>query len=280
MDWKGKVRPWKVSLFRTGMEDGLSRIDEIERAAALAGDILLSHASEDMEISRKSGHELVTAADLRSEEFLRERLREIEPGAGFLGEESSGGELPKPPFWIVDPLDGTNNFAHGYPMFSVSIAYWDGDRVARGCVYDPLRKEFFSAERGSGAFLNGAAVKCTEREDLSDCLVATGFPYHRREGDPGVDLSVLEFFLGKVQGVRRGGSAALDLSYVACGRLDGFFEESLKPWDMAAGCLLVTEAGGSVSAYSGGGWSVFSQGVVASGRSIHGPMRNGIRRGL
>lgn len=258
----------------------MSRIGEIQRAAAEAGDILLSHASGDMGISRKSGHELVTTADLRSEEFLRERLREIEPDAGFLGEESSGGVLPKPPFWIVDPLDGTNNFAHGYPMFSVSIAYWDGDRVARGCVYDPVRKECFSAERGSGTFLNGTAVKCTEREDLSDCLVATGFPYHRREEDLGVDLSALEFFLGKVQGVRRGGSAALDLSYVACGRLDGFFEESLKPWDMAAGCLLVTEAGGSVSAYRGGEWSIFSQGVVASGRSIHGLMRIGVRPGL
>ncbi|OPL18803.1 MAG: hypothetical protein AVO35_12870 [Candidatus Aegiribacteria sp. MLS_C] len=251
-------------------------LEEIERAAAEAGSILMETAREGPDIRRKSARELVTTADIRSEEFLRGRLSEIIPGAGFMGEESSSGGFPDPPFWIVDPLDGTNNYAHGFPMFSVSIALWEGDRVAFGCVHDPLRRETFSAEAGCGATLNGSRVSCTRRGDLSDCLVATGFPYSRKEGDPGVDLGVLAYFLQRVQGVRRGGSAALDLSYVASGRLDGFYEQSLKPWDMAAGCLLVMESGGKVTAYQGGAWTLSSGGVLASGPVIHDAMRRGI----
>lgn len=251
-------------------------LEEIGRAAAEAGSILMDTAREGPDVRRKSSRELVTSADIRSEEFLRRRLSEIVPGAGFMGEESSTGGFPDPPFWVVDPLDGTNNYAHGFPMFSVSIALWDGDGIAFGCVHDPLRGETFSAEAGSGATLNGRTISCTNRDELSDCLVATGFPYHRGEGDPGVDLGVLAFFLERVQGVRRGGSAALDLSYVACGRLDGFYEQSLKPWDMAAGCLLVMESGGMVTSYEGGGWTLFSGGVLASGPGIHAEMRSGI----
>ncbi len=252
-------------------------LDEIADIAGEAGEILLKVCARGMEISRKNDHELVTTADLRSEEFLRERLADIVPGAGFLGEETSDpGDLPDPPFWVVDPLDGTNNYAHGYPMFSVSIALWDGERVVFGCVHDPVRGESFTAEAGEGAWLNGSPIHCTSKEDLDECLIATGFPYHRKEGDLGLDLSTLEFFLERVQGVRRCGSAALDLSYVACGRLDGFFEEHLKPWDMAAGHLLVTEAGGITSCYRGGEWTLKSGGILASGRNIHSRMRDGI----
>jgi myo-inositol-1(or 4)-monophosphatase len=253
-------------------------LSKVETAAREAGAILLQVADAGMEISSKNHHELVTTADLRSEEFLRKRLAEISAEAGFLGEESSGGRFPPPPFWVVDPLDGTNNYAHGYPMFSVSIALWDGEEVILGCIYDPLREECFSAETGRGASLNGHGISCTERRSLEESIVATGFPYHRAEDDLGLDLGALEYFLGRVQGVRRCGSAALDLAYVACGRLDGFFEEYLKPWDMAAGSLIVREAGGLVSSYSGDRWSLDSQGVVASGRFIHGIIIEGVKR--
>lgn len=253
-------------------------IEEVINAAKAAGSILIETADSGLEISRKSSHELVTNADMLSEEFLRTSLGRIEHHAGFLGEESSGDKPPDPPFWIVDPLDGTNNYSHGYPAFSVSIAYWNGMDISLGCVYDPLRDECFHATSGSGAWMNDRRIRCTKRKELSECLIATGFPYHRKENDLGVDLSDLEFFLGRAQGIRRGGSAALDLAYVACGRLDGFWEEHLKPWDMAAGSLIVREAGGRVSAYCGGGWTPGSGGIVASGSEIHPLMLEGIGR--
>lgn len=251
-------------------------IDDIIRAAHEAGSILLDAAGRDMEITKKNNHELVTKADLLSEKHLKNRLQEIKPEAGFLGEESWDGDFPEPPFWIVDPLDGTNNYAHSHPVWAVSIAYWNGNEIEHGCVFDPGRKETFSASKGSGTRLNGHQVFSTVTEKMSDCLFATGFPYHRKENNLGLDLEVLKYFLGRVQGIRRGGSAALDLSYVACGRLDGFWEEHLKPWDMAAGYLLVTESGGEVSAYEGGKWSPASCGAVASGRPIHNKMLLGI----
>ena len=250
-------------------------IDEIIQAAREAGSILLD-AQNGASVSRKSGHELVTSADLLSEKYLKKRLLKIDPKAGFLGEESWEGVFPAPPFWIVDPLDGTNNFAHGYPVWAVSIAYWNGNDVEYGCVHDPGRNETFSASRGSGAWMNGSQIFSTGVTDISDCIFATGFPYHRKIDDPGIDLGVLRYFLERVRGIRRGGSAALDLAYVACGRLDGFWEEHLKPWDMAAGVLLAMESGGKVSSYEGGDWTPDSGGVIASGEPIHHAMMQGI----
>jgi len=255
------------------LQKGVSKmIDNIVKAAREAGSILLSKADEGVEISRKSGHELVTSADILTEQFLKGRLLEIEPGAAFLGEESWNGVLPQPPFWIVDPLDGTNNYAHGYPVWAVSIAYWNGVRIEHGCIHDPTRDETFCASAGSGATLNGRRIHAAVPEKLRDCIFATGFPYHRREDEVGLDLKVLEYFLGRIQGIRRGGSAALDLAYVACGRLDGFWEEHLKSWDMAAGSILVTESGGAVTAYEGGKWSPDSGGIIASGVPVHSEM--------
>jgi myo-inositol-1(or 4)-monophosphatase len=251
-------------------------LDSIIKAAVEAGCILKDTAERGMKISKKSDHELVTTADLLSEKFLRSRLHEIAPDAGFLGEESWDGNFPAPPFWIVDPLDGTNNFAHGYPVWSVSIAYWDGREVTAGCIHDPSRDETFSASRGSGAWMNGQRIHSTRREHLSECIFATGFPYDRKIDDHGMDLRILRYFLGRLQGIRRGGSAALDLAYVSCGRLDGFWEEHLMPWDMAAGILLVEESGGRVSAFKGGEWSPAAGGVVASGSVIHDKMFEGI----
>jgi myo-inositol-1(or 4)-monophosphatase len=218
---------------------------------------------------------LFRKADVNMINDIIQALLEIDAEAGFLGEESWDGDFPAPPFWIVDPLDGTNNYAHGYPVWAVSIAYWNGSEIEHGCVFDPGRNETFSASKGSGTWLNGQRVFATGTEKISDCILATGFPYHRKESDLGLDLEVLKYFLGRVQGIRRGGSAALDLSYVACGRLDGFWEEHLKPWDMAAGYLLVTESGGAVSAYEGGKWMPASRGIVASGKPIHSEILHG-----
>ena len=256
-----------------------SMIRKIRDIAEEAGELLLETAGGDFSISRKQNRELVTTADLLSEKLLKNRLLELTPKAGFSGEESWKGKFPSPPFWIVDPLDGTNNYAHGYPVWSVSIAYWNGEKMEYGCVHDPGRKETFYASAGGGAFMNGARIRTSEFLELEDCIAATGFPYHRRKNNLGVDLNVLEFFLERVQGIRRGGSAALDLAYVACGRLDGYWEEHLKPWDMAAGMLLVLEAGGKVSAYEGGKWKPSSRGIVASGEYIHSKMVHGINEG-
>ena len=252
-------------------------IVEIEKAAREAGDILLKTALTGIQVSFKANHELVTTADLASEDFLKKRLAEIVPSAGFLGEECWKGEYPAPPFWVVDPLDGTNNFAHGYPVFAVSIAFWNGSSIEAGCIYDPTRNEAFSAASGKGAKLNGSAISTTDTDNLGDCILATGFPYHRKVSNLGVNLEILKYFLGRIQGIRRSGSAALDLAYVAAGRLDGFWEEHLKPWDMAAGALIVREAGGEISSFDGEEWDISSTGMVASGKSIYPKIQVGIR---
>ena len=250
---------------------------EIERAAREAGAILLETDLAGVQVSLKENHELVTNADLASEVFLKTRLAEIEPSAGFLGEECWNGEYPAPPFWVVDPLDGTNNFAHGYPVFAVSIAFWNGSSIEAGCIYDPTRNEVFSAVSGKGAKLNGSEISATVTDSLGGCILATGFPYHRNPSCLGVNLEILKYFLGRVQGIRRSGSAALDLAYVAAGRLDGFWEEHLKPWDMAAGALIVSEAGGEISSFIGEEWDITSTGMVASGKSIYPQIQAGIR---
>ncbi len=244
-------------------------IDSIAAAAEEAGSILLRMASGELSVGSKEGRELVTEADLASQRFLRERLSRVVPEAGFVGEEGWDGGFPEPPFWVVDPLDGTNNYVSGYPVWCVSIALCDGDGVLAACVSDPGRGETFTAMRGRGASLDGGRIGTSAAARPEECLVATGFPYHRREGQLGVDLSVLARFLERVRGVRRGGSAALDLAYVACGRLDGYWEEHLKPWDMAAGVLLVREAGGRVSDWAEGGWSLGSGGMIASAPAVH-----------
>jgi len=176
--------------------------------------------------------------------------------------------LPPPYRWIIDPLDGTVNFAHGFPMFCVSIAFEAAGLVEYGVVYDPLREELFEARRGGGATLNGQPIKVSSIDRLDAALLATGFPYDIRERLPET-LERLGRVMAVAQGVRRAGSAALDLCYVASGRLDGFFEENLKPWDTAAGTLIVTEAGGRVSTFSGGPYELTSPNIVASNGKLH-----------
>ena len=167
------------------------------------------------------------------------------------------GADPPPYRWIIDPLDGTVNFAHGYPAFCVSIACEAAGGLQYGVIYDPLRDELFEARKGQGAWLNGRPIRVSPTDRLDRALVATGFPYDIRERLPET-LGRMGRILGVVQGLRRGGSAALDMCYVACGRCDGFYEENLKPWDTAAGLLLIEEAGGRISTFDGGAYDIYS----------------------
>ena len=226
-----------------------------------AGKILTRYGKEGFSVENKQGMEFVTEADLKAESFLMERLTELLPGSSFLGEESWDGMFPDPPFWVVDPLDGTNNFAVGIPFYCVSIALMDSSGICLGCIHDPVHEETFLALRGEGAFLNGKPISVSGKNKLSDVILATGFPYTRTENDLTFDLDVVKNFLGRVRGLRRCGSAALDLAYTAAGRLGGFWEENLKPWDMAAGVLLVKEAGGIVTAFRNGEWTIESKGI-------------------
>jgi myo-inositol-1(or 4)-monophosphatase len=188
-----------------------------------------------------------------------------------------GAALPGPPLkisssspyrWIIDPLDGTVNFAHGFPMFCVSIAFEAEGKVAYGVIYDPLRDELFEAQAGAGARLNGEPIRVSGARRLDRALVATGFPYDIRERLPQT-IARMERILGVVQGLRRAGSAALDMGYVACGRFDAFYEENLKPWDTAAGLLLIEEAGGRITTFQGGPYNIYSPNLAASNGLLH-----------
>lgn len=250
----------------------------LAEACEEAGRLLLAMSGRDPEPGSKGGHELVTAADLASQALLENRLLKLLAGSSFLGEEGASA-LPAPPVWIVDPLDGTNNYAHGYPVWSVSAALLGPEGLEAACVHDPTRGETFTASRGGGAFMNGTPLACSRVRTVEDALLATGFPYSRVPGNLGFDLNPFLHFLGRARGLRRSGSAALDLAYVACGRLDGFWEEHLKPWDMAAGALLVCEAGGIAEAFDGSSWTPASEGIAAAGREFMPLLRDGLNAG-
>ncbi len=210
----------------------------------------------------------VTEVDKRSEEMIRSFLEERFKGCGFIMEEGGSVGEEKDYVFCIDPLDGTVNYAHGYPMFCISVALLKKGEPILGAVYEPLRDEFFWAEKGEGAFLNGEKIRVSEESSLRKSLLATGFPYelHGRKKNNTDVFSRLTF---ETQGVRRGGAAALDLCYVACGRLDGFWEMGLKPWDVAAGSLMVEEAGGRVTDFSGRPFSVFKDHILATNAKIH-----------
>jgi myo-inositol-1(or 4)-monophosphatase len=256
--------------------------DFVEKVLCLAqeaGKILTGYGRNGFSVENKQGMEFVTEADLESERFLMESLTKLLPGSSFLGEESWDGNFPSPPLWIVDPLDGTNNFAMGIPFYCVSIALMDCSGICLGCIHDPVHGETFLALRGEGAFLNGESISVSGKNRLSDVILATGFPYTRTESDLTFDLGVVENFLGKVRGLRRCGSAALDLAYTAAGRLGGFWEENLKPWDMAAGVLLVKEAGGMVTGFRSGEWTIESKGVQCAAPGVWEEFRGVIEKG-
>ncbi len=242
-------------------------IPAISEIAKEAGDLLMRYFHRRVKIEYKGDADLVTEADRQSEALIRERIREGWPSHDILGEENGLVDTGSEYRWYVDPLDGTTNFAHGYPVFCVSMALeHKGERVA-GVVYDPTREELFAAERGHGAFLNGERMHVSKTANLAECLVATGFPSHKRHKNPNIHF-YHEITL-RTHGVRRAGSAALDLCYVAAGRFDGFWEFNLNPWDTAAGVLMVLEAGGSVTDFYGGRFNIDSRQTLATNGAVH-----------
>ena len=242
----------------------------LETAAATAreaGALLNDFRRREIGFELKGDYDLVTAADRASEKLIVERLRAAFPDHSILAEEGGGHEGPSEYRWYVDPLDGTTNFAHGFPIYNVSIGLERSGELIAGVIYDPTRDELFSAERGSGAYLNGQRIHVSAAKTLEDALFATGFPSRRRHQNVNVhfyyQLSLL------THGVRRAGAAAIDLAYVACGRLDGFWEIGLSPWDMAAGIVLVEEAGGKCTDMNGGPASLRGPHLLTSNGILH-----------
>lgn len=241
-----------------------------------AGAILREGQRHPFAIDMKGSRDLVTSVDIASEKLILGRIRERYPDDRIVAEESAPvapgeGTGTCSRAWIVDPLDGTNNFAHGYPFYCVAIAVEEDGELVTGVVYDPLRDEMFVGERGAGATLNGERIRVSDASHLDESIVATGFPYDRSEAGEN-NICNLNRFILSVRGIRRAGSAELDLAYVACGRLDGFWELGLKIWDVAAGGLLVLEAGGAVSLLDGSDWDHSRDDIVASNGRVHGEM--------
>ncbi len=239
-------------------------------AAIDAGRVQRKYFRQDLKVHKKGPIDLVTAADLEAERRFRDLIAERFPSHAVLGEEQgTGGGVASAPFrWIIDPVDGTTNFAHGIALFCSSIALEIDGRIDIAAVYDPIALELFTAERGQGAWLNGLPIRVSSCATLIDALLCTGFPYSVHEERDQL-VRVFAAFLGESRAVRRLGSAALDLCYVAAGRFDGFWEEHLQPWDMAAASLIVEEAGGRVSHYAGQPLDVFGRQIIASNGPLH-----------
>jgi myo-inositol-1(or 4)-monophosphatase len=234
-----------------------------------AGALLISYFGK-VSIEYKGDADLVTQADRSSEKLIVERIRKQWPHHDLIGEEGSRTETGSDYRWYVDPLDGTTNFAHGYPVFCVSMGLEYKGELLAGVVYDPTRDEMFAAAKGSGAQLNGRAIRVSKTARLKESLVATGFPSHKRHKNPNINF--YHQITLRSHGVRRAGSAALDLCYVACGRYDAFWEFNLNSWDTAAGVLLVHEAGGKVTNFRGEPFSIDSRQVLATNGVLHAEM--------
>ncbi len=246
---------------------------EIALGAILeAGNEIASLYEKPHDVNYKGEIDLVTEADYKSEEILKEALSGVANGELLAEESAESIELRDGTFWIVDPLDGTTNFAHGFPFFAPSVAFAtikNGKYETQiGCVYLPILKECFWAVKGKGAYLNDKRIYVSKVKRLKRALLATGFPYDVYER-PDAVISALKDVIVKAQGIRRAGAAAIDLAYVSCGRFDGFWEMKLKPWDTAAGILLVEEAGGTVTDFTGGGYNPFLPEILSSNGFIH-----------
>ena len=247
------------------------------RAARSAGNILIRYFehTDTLTITEKRKNDFVSEVDKAAEEAIIEVLRTSYPEHSILAEES-GSHKGNDYQWVIDPLDGTTNYLHGQPQFSISIALKFQGQLEHGIIYDPLREELFSATRGSGAFLNDRRIRVTQRKGLEGSLIGTGFPY-RDHSHLDAYMGMLRDMITDTAGIRRPGSAALDFAYVAAGRLDGFWELGLSEWDFAAGALLVKEAGGIVSDISGGDRHLESGNVIAGGFKTHAAMLNLIK---
>jgi myo-inositol-1(or 4)-monophosphatase len=250
------------------------RVIEIARHA---GDFIKQEAEnfDRSKVEMKGFNNLVSYVDKQAEAQLVDDLRKALPEAGFITEEETATERGDTYNWIIDPLDGTTNFTHGLHHFAVSIGLMEGDKVVLGVIYNPMHNECFYATKSNGAYLNDKRINVSDAPGLKDSLIATGFPYYDFELTQQY-LQVLGAFMGTSHGVRRIGSAALDLAYVAAGRFEGFFEYNLNAWDVAAGVVIVQEAGGELSKFTDGGDYIFGREIVASNGNIHSEMLNTI----
>ena len=240
------------------------------QAAKEAGELIRGFHERGAAVQAKGqSYNLVTEADLASEKLIISRITEAFSDHAILAEETRASAEMAENLWVVDPLDGTNNFAHSFPFFCVSIAFWRHGQPVVGVVYDPLRDELFVAERGQGAFVNDRPIRVSQAATLSESILATGFFYDRGEMMKRTLRQMETFFEKPIRGIRRTGSAALDLCYVAAGRLDGFWELRLSPWDYAAGGLIVSEAGGRMTDILGQPFDLFMGNVCASNGRIH-----------
>ena len=246
-------------------------LDVAVETAQEAGAILLAEFDRPVKISYKGEVDIVTQADRRSEEAIVSRLRAHFPKHGIVAEEGGGRESESPYRWHVDPLDGTTNFAHGYPCFAVSLGLEEAGELVAGVIYQPVSGEMFTAVRGEGAFLNHKKIEVSHIEKLATSLLSTGFPSVKRAQNPNIHY-YWDFTL-RSHGVRRDGSAALDLAAVACGRFEGFWEFGLHSWDTAAGVLLVREAGGMVTSFGGQPYRLGDRELLASNGRVHQEMR-------
>jgi len=237
--------------------------------ARLAGKFMADERKnfDDSKIETKGLHDLVSYVDKESEKQIIDQLQKLLPESGFIAEEGTSSKHGERFNWVIDPLDGTTNYIQGIPFYAVSIGLLDGDELVSGVVYEVGRDECFYAWKDGGAYLNGEPIRVSERGDIQEALLATGFPYNNFS-KMGSYMEFLEWTMKNARGVRRLGSAATDMAYVACGRFDAFWEYDLKPWDVAAGAVIVKEAGGTVTDYKGGKDYLFGREIVASNKLL------------
>ena len=253
-------------------------LEFIKKIALEAGEIIrLAYYKPETHIEYKGDIDILTETDLQCEEHITNRILERFPNDTILTEESKLSIGTTNQKWIIDPLDGTTNFSHRFPFCAVSIGLEINSEIRYGVIFNPIFNELFFAEKNKGSFLNERKIQISDNSEIKNCLIGTGFPYDRwQKGDYYIKQYLA--FMKRCQGVRRAGAAAIDLCYVACGRLDGFFENKLRPWDMAAGSLIITEAGGKITQFDGEDWHYSNDTILACNGKIHEKMIEILRR--